>query len=264
MVTLSWTTTYATADVWEHHGQHHRGGHRNNYWHCTGTDGERDREPAGDDDLHAYGHRKEHEGRTPLWSRSGARVNSGSALCCPRLRSFVSDPPDGEVTEGEEFTLTWIPTAVTTSVTITADTGGTVTKPAGDLMAKFTLNRLGMTVYSLRSTGPGGSVDHGETVTVDVSEAPLATATLTYAVAAEDQLTTTVHIRPRRCPHLDAVADAKEFTLTANGVSIPIETDLEEGAAMGTETENPLETTTYTLTATSTGQNPSSRTLRLS
>ena len=158
------------------------------------------------------------------------------------------------VTEGVAFFLRWTTNNTTTSVTITADTGGTVTKPSVDNSAEFTLNRLGETVYTIRANGPGDGGVSPIRVSVDVVEASEATITAFEAVDSGES------------PDLDAygrdveltwtVTLAKEVTLLANGVSISIDDDLnEDGEGMFTQMVNPIETTTYQVTATSKGQN---------
>ena len=167
--------------------------------------------------------------------------------------SVELNPPT--VTEGVAFFLKWTTNNTTTSVTITAAPGGSVTKPAAGDSAEFTLNRLDKTVYTIRANGPGDGGVSPIRVTVDVEEAPEATIT---GFEATDPATVTddPDAYGRDVTLTWTVALAKEVTLLANGVSITIDDDLDEdGGGTFTQMVTPIETTTYQVTATSNGQN---------
>ena len=180
------------------------------------------------------------------------------SLVLPTVRSFQFDgedpSPSGSVEAGEKFSLLWATSVEATTVTITADTGGTVTKPAGDRMAEFTLNSPDtMTTYSIFATGPGGDgEEYADSVTVTVTEATQATID-----SFEDDLEGLA---------ASYGADVMLSWMTMNAASIGIRTaggvvveipmaDMQLTRNGGSVTVNPLEPTRYTLTVMADGPN---------
>ena len=161
------------------------------------------------------------------------------------------------VPEGEEIVLSWT-TTYASSVTITANPGGPLTNAtmSGTAMsgsATFVAERVGVTEYTLRATGPTGRIADSTVVSITVNAAAPATATLTAEPAP---------------PALVAYgADVVLGWTTENAASISImanpggPVDLEDADGEvpdnGMVTVMPTTTTTYTLTATPVGQGQS-------
>ena len=179
----------------------------------------------------------------------------------PTIQSFEADPLSGVTEDNNRVTLTWTIVTNATSVSITADPGGAVPIPAGQLTGGavvVTPTVVGMTTYTFTATGPGGTVT--KAVMVEVTEADAAVIG-SFTASPPD-------------PAAYGADVTLEWTVTApagDGVSItasPADPGGDIEIPMGRESNgmvivNPITTTTYTLRAISAGSNPRPVTRRL-